>query len=170
MHTRSGLLQTFSGALIGALAVAGAARAVVFEPVGSQFQVNTFTTSGQGRSRVAGDSVGDFVVVWSSPGSSGTDTSSLSIQGQRYAANGSAVGAEFQVNTYTTSGQSLPAVAMDSDGDFVVVWTSNESAGSDASGASIQGQRYASSGSTVGAQFQVNSYTTGSQSFSTDFP
>jgi len=33
-------------------------------------------------------------------------------------------GPEFLVNTYTTSGQSLPSVAMDADGDFVVAWTS----------------------------------------------
>ena len=46
---------------------------------------------------------GDFVVVWESNGSSGTDTSSWSIQGQRYASNGSTLGAQFQVNTYTTS-------------------------------------------------------------------
>ena len=33
-------------------------------------------------------------------------------------------GGEFQVNTFTPSGQSFPAVAMDADGDFVVAWNS----------------------------------------------
>ena len=32
------------------------------------------------------------------------------------------VGLEFQVNSYTTNQQEDPAVATDSDGDFVVVW------------------------------------------------
>ncbi|HEX2464373.1 MAG TPA: hypothetical protein VHR17_07075, partial [Thermoanaerobaculia bacterium] len=33
-------------------------------------------------------------------------------------------GAEFQVNTFTPSGQYVPALASDGDGDFVVTWTS----------------------------------------------
>ncbi len=126
-------------------------------------QVNTYTTSDQAFSSVALDADGDFVVVWHSNGSSGTDSSSFSIQGQRYASGGSTVGGQFQVNTYTTSSQYRPSVAIDADGDFVVVWRSNGSGGTDSSSFSIQGQRYASDGSTVGAQFQVNTYTTSGQ-------
>ena len=73
---------------------------------------------------VAADADGDFVVVWESDGSSGTDTSCTSIQGQRYASTGAPQGAQFQVNTYTTSYQRRPAVAADAAGDFVVVWDS----------------------------------------------
>ncbi len=68
------------------------------------------------------DADGDFVVVWFSYGSGGTDSSSISVQGQRYASDGSTVGGEFQVNTYTTSSQKDPSVSLDADGDFVVVW------------------------------------------------
>ena len=53
---------------------------------------------------------GDFVVVWQSYGSSGGDTSYSSVQGQRYAAGGAALGGEFQVNAYTTSTQRYPSV------------------------------------------------------------
>ena len=53
-------------------------------PVGAQFQINSYTTNIQERSSVAADADGDFVVVWQSKGSSGTDTSYSSIQGQRY--------------------------------------------------------------------------------------
>jgi len=127
---------------------------------GAQFQVNTYTTSSQDRPSVAADADGDFVVVWLGSGSSGTDTSSTSTQGQRYASDGSTRGLEFQVNTYMTSGQGEPSVATDADGDFVVVWTSDGSSGTDGSYTSIQGQRYASDGSTQGAQFQVNTFTT----------
>ena len=67
---------------------------------------------------------GDFVVVWDSYGSSGTDTSSISVQGQRYASDGSAQGAQFQINTYTTAVQDSPCVAAAADGDFIVVWNS----------------------------------------------
>ena len=132
---------------------------------GTQFQVNSFTTSFQQAPSVAADADGDFVVIWESFASSGTDTSTWSIQGQRYASDGSTQGAQFQVNTYTTGSQYFPAVAADADGDFVVVWDSNGSSETDTSSWSVQGQRYASDGSAQGAQFQVNSYTTGVQYF-----
>ena len=131
---------------------------------GDQFQVNTYTTDRQDFPAVGLDGAGGFVIVWHSDGSSGSDGEYGSIQGQRYASDGSTVGDEFQVNTYTTSGQSRPAVGPDGAGGFVVVWESFGSSGSDDEGGSIQGQRYASDGSTVDDQFQVNTYTTSSQS------
>jgi hypothetical protein len=132
-------------------------------PRGSQFQINTYTTSDQSTPSVSADGAGNFTVVWTSRGSSGTDTSYDSIQGQRYASNGSALGAEFQVNTYTSLYQRHPAVAADSAGGFVVVWESRRSSGTDSSLHSIQGQRYASDGSMRGVQFQVNTFTTADQ-------
>jgi hypothetical protein len=91
---------------------------------------------------VAAEADRDFVVVWNSVGSSGTDTISNSVQGQRYASNGSTQGAQFQVNTYTTNYQSYPSVAANINGNFVVVWHSYGSSGTDTSPTSIQGQRY----------------------------
>ncbi len=129
------------------------------------FQVNTYTTGDQVFLSVAADADGDFVVVWHSDGSAGTDSLNHSVQGQRYASDGSPAGGEFQVNTYTTSFQTFPSVSMDAEGDFVVVWDSDGSGGTDSSGDSIQGQRYASDGSPVGGEFQVNTYTTNSQVF-----
>ena len=70
------------------------------------------------------------------------------------------VGPEFQVNTYTTSAQAGPSVSHGSDGSFVVVW---QSYGQDGSGAAVEGQRYDSTGTPSGDEFQVNSYTTNSQ-------
>ena len=131
---------------------------------GAQFQVNTYTTSSQGIPSVAADADGDFVVVWQSYGSSGTDTSYASIQGQHYASDGSTRGAQFQVNTFTTHIQGNPAVAVDADGDFVVVWQSfTMFLHGSRTDPYIHGQRYASDGSTQGAQFQVNTYTTNYQ-------
>ena len=132
--------------------------------VGVQFQVNTYTTSRQGYPSVTADADGDFVVVWNSDGSSGTDTGSESIQGQRYASDGSTQGAQFQVNTNTTNDQDQPSVAAEANGDFVVAWSSYYgSSGTDTSSWNVQGQRYAANGSTQGAQFQVNTYTTRNQ-------
>jgi hypothetical protein len=69
------------------------------------------------------------------------------------------VGTEFRVNSYTTGSQTDPAVDSDASGNFVVVWTAmHPDFTSD-----IVGQRYASSGIPLGAEFLVNTYTTGSQ-------
>ena len=132
-------------------------------PQGSQFQVNTYTTSSQITPAVAMDVDGDFVVTWRSSGSSGTDTEYSSIQAQRYNSSGTAQAGEFQVNSCTTNDQQYPTVALNADGDFVVVWDSSGSSGTDTDSASIQGQRYNSSGTAQGGQFQVNSYTTSGQ-------
>jgi hypothetical protein len=156
------ILRTAGSALALGLCLAAQVRAQV--PVGGQFQVNGYTTGSQSRPSVAMAADGTFVVAWASEGSPGSDTSAQSIQAQRYAANGSPLGAQFQVNTYTTSFQRTPNVAATPDGRFVVVWLSEGSSGTDNGSDSIQGQRYAADGLPLGAQFQVNDYTLGDQS------
>ena len=151
--------------LLGLALGIGAARAQEPLPRGDEFQVNSYTTNNQSRPEVATDADGNFVVVWQSRGSFGTDTDYSSIQGQRYDAEGNPFGGEFQVNSYTTGRQKNPDVAMDTQGDFVVIWRSPGSFGTDSSGYSVQGQRYDASGAPVGSEFQVNSYTTSSQYF-----
>ena len=58
---------------LGILSLAGLPGSARAQAVGSEFQVNTYTTSNQttgffagGRHLVAGDASGNFVVVWSS--------------------------------------------------------------------------------------------------------
>jgi hypothetical protein len=131
-------------------------------PVGSEFQVNSYTTGYQLNASVSELAGGGFVVTWQSYGSAGSDASDYSIQGQRYAGDGSELGGQFQVNSFAAGNQNYPAVAA-GGGGFVVVWGSGGSAGTDASGYSIQGQRYTTGGTPQGGQFQVNSYTTGNQ-------
>ncbi len=123
--------------------------------VGGEFQVNTYTTDAQYSPQVAADADGDFVVVWPSLGQDGNVSGAF---GQRYTSAGAPLGGEFQVNTYTTGRQFLPAVAADTDGDFVVVWTSDHDGDRD-----VFGQRYTSAGATTGAEFEVNTYTTNNQ-------
>ncbi len=106
--------------------------------LGGEFQINTYTTDRQENASVVFDDVGDFIVVWDSAGSSGNDNSVLSVQGQRYASDGSAVGDEFQINTYTTDSQQAPKIAVDSNGDYLAVWHSDGSNGTDNFGFSIQ--------------------------------
>jgi hypothetical protein len=128
-------------------------------PNGSEFLVNTYTTSGQQNPSVAMDDAGDFVVVWHS---AYQDGDAFGIFGQRFNAACVAQGSEFQVNTQTSSDQAWPSVAMDADGDFVVTWEDRyEAAGTD--GSDVFGQRYNSAGVVQGGEFQVNTYTTSVQ-------
>ncbi len=118
-------------------------------PVGADdVQVNTYTTGSQLLPSVAFSAAGDFVVVWKSTGSG-----DYSVQAQRYTSDGSTAGSEFQVNTYDTGIQRQGVVALSAAGDFVVVWESDGSSGTDTTESSIQGQRYAADGSTVGGEF-----------------
>src|SRR5262245_15429986 len=139
------------------------------DPVGDEFQVNTYTTDVQSAPEVAAQPDGGFVVVWqSSPGfygSGGQDGSSAGVFGQRFDATGARAGGEFQVNTYTTGPQDAPDVAADEDGNLVVTWRSAGFGGAtqDGSEAGIFARHLTGDGAPVGPEFQVNTYTTGGQ-------
>ncbi len=126
---------------------------------GSAFQVNSFTINDQDSAAVAMDASGNFVVVWESDGQ---DYSGEEIYGQRYAANGQALGAEFRVNTTTWSNQGTPAIGMDGAGNSVVAWQSEDQ---DGSGFGIYAQRFDAFGVALGAEFAVNTVTDGAQQF-----
>jgi hypothetical protein len=129
--------------------------------LGTEFQVNTFTPGGQFAAAVAADDGGEFVVVWTDD--SYLDGSGRGIFGQRFASDGSAQGTEFQVNTHTAGNQEIAKVARDPlSGDFVVVW---HSYAQDGDNFGVFGQRFGSDGSTQGTEFQVNTYTTGRQTY-----
>lgn len=129
-------------------------------PLGSEFQINTYTFSSQALPAIAFSPVsGDFVVTWISYEQDGN---SSGIYARRYNSSGAAQSGEFQVNTYTTGLQTLPAIAFSPiSGEFVVTWMSS---GQDGSNNGIYAQRYDSSGVAQGGEFQVNTYTTDSQS------
>jgi hypothetical protein len=122
---------------------------------GGEFLVNSYTTGTQFYGAVATNATGRFVVVWQS---AGQDGSNYGIFGQRFDAEGTPLGDEFAVNTYTTDRQGGPAVALDGAGNFVVVWTSVP--GQDGSNQGVFGRRYDASGAAVGDEFLVNEYTT----------
>lgn len=85
---------------------------------------------------------GGFGVVWYSFDSA-WDTDRSSIEARLFFPDGSPRAAEGPVNTYTTDVQKNPAVAVNGDGNFiVVVWESYGSSGNDDDGASVQAQLY----------------------------
>ncbi len=129
-------------------------------PAGDEFRVNIFFTDTQEKPDIASSPNGDFVVVWESEGQEHPSDRD-GIYGRQFLADGTP-GSEFHVNTYTNQEQRVPAVAMDADGDFVVVWSSS---GNDQDGdlGGIFGQRFASDGTPNGEEFLVNTTTTGWQ-------
>jgi hypothetical protein len=118
-------------------------------PLSAEFQVNTYTPGAQTFPDVSVDAAGDFVVAWHSVGDS-TDPNSTEVRARRYAAGGTPLGPDFQINTFTTGFQQFPEVAMDPVGGFVVVWENvNVSL-------PVQGRRYDRNGVPLGDQFPVS--------------
>jgi len=136
-------------------------------PQGPDFRVNTSTGYEHVYPMVAMDAEGNFKIAWTRYESGWPSN----IYAMRYNAAGQPQSApyhlpehdvtpEFMVNTYTTNNQSNSDIAMDPDGNFVVVW---QSQGQDGSVGSIFAQRYDAQGAAQGDEFQVNTYTTNYQ-------
>jgi hypothetical protein len=121
--------------------------------IGTEFQVNSYT-SGQQRAPAVGADGCRVVATWVSADGMGPGV--LGVFGQRYDCNGVRLGGEFLVNTYTPAGQSDSAVSVAESGSFVVVWRSD---GQDGDLDGIFGQRFASGGARTGSEFQINSFT-----------
>jgi len=123
---------------------------------GPQFQVNTFTPGAQVGPAMGMNAAGTSVIAWTSVGQDGDGQG---VFAQRFDSSGARAGLEFQVNTTTAGDQGNPAVAMDTAGNFVIVW---QGAGTgDSFG--IFAQRFDASGNRVGTEFQVNTTTAGDQ-------
>ncbi|MCP4394282.1 MAG: hypothetical protein GY804_08490, partial [Alphaproteobacteria bacterium] len=128
--------------------------------IGSEFPVNTYESNNQRTSSIAALAGGGFVITWESYGQDGD---SYGIYAQLYDASGTAVGNEFRVNTEITSYQQTSSVTALTNGGFIITW---ESYGQDGDGYGIYAQEYGAFGNTVGEEFQVNTYTTNVQRFS----
>ncbi len=132
-------------------------------PTGSAMLVNTYTTGDQGHPAIAMADDGDFVVTWES---NGQDGDSGGMFGQRFDSTGALVSSEFQVNTYTTGVQGeSKSVDIAPDGSFVAVWHSRaqDDGVNSVSGGGVYAQRFGAAAGTVGAEFLVNTTTSGAQ-------
>ncbi|MGE0055708.1 MAG: FG-GAP-like repeat-containing protein [Hyphomicrobium sp.] len=129
--------------------------------LGGEFLVNTFTSGNQSDPTVSALMNGEFVVTWVSVGQSGGG--SASIYGQRFGADGTPLGSEFRVNSYTVGAQISPSIASLQDGGFVITWTSQTQ---DGSGYGVYGQQFDKFGAVLGAEFLVNTSTSGDQNYS----
>ena len=94
--------------------------------LGVAFQVNTFAYDVQYLSKAVGLPDGGFVVVWQSYG---VDGNNWGISGQRYDADGNAIGGEFLINDlqFFSSNQIEPTIDLRADGALIVVWKTDNS-------------------------------------------
>jgi flagellin-like hook-associated protein FlgL len=122
-----------------------------------EFKINATSGNTIQNSDITQLSDGNFVATYSINGQDGSD---FGIYARKFNASGTALGAEFRVNTFTSNEQRNPSVAALNNGGFVVTW---DSAGQDGSGFGVYGQRYDGTGSAAGSEFLVNQVTSGYQ-------
>ncbi len=94
---------------------------------GVEFRVNTTTVGNQMGPSVTALDDGGFMVTWMSDGQDGDG---WGVYGQRYAADATASGTEFVINTETAGDQWYPSMAALTNGNVVVTWESEEQDGS----------------------------------------
>ena len=120
-------------------------------PIGSEFKVNLGPDAPRAVPQTAMDKAGNFVVVWED---ARNDTKRPDIYARKYFADCSPVDSSFGVNQFLGKERSeAPAIAMSEQGDFIVVW--HEGKG-DVGLFDIYGQRFDSSGDSVGVNFQIS--------------
>jgi len=112
--------------------------------IGSEQQVNTYTTDDQVTPAIAALSNGGYVVSWTV---ASKDGSVWDIYSQLYAASGAPVGGEQRVNSTIDGFQNDPAVTGLANGGYMVTWTSPNG---------IYGQRFDALGHQVGNEIHVN--------------
>ncbi|MEM9449486.1 MAG: Calx-beta domain-containing protein [Cyanobacteria bacterium P01_E01_bin.6] len=125
--------------------------------LGNAFLVNTETTDDQDTPAIAMNANGEFVITWESLAQDGDGDG---VFAQRYDNTGTKVGGEIAVNTFTSSNQDDPSVAIDAEGNFLIAW---ESFGQDGSSDGVYGQYFDNTGAKQGSEFLINTFTTNNQ-------
>jgi len=116
-------------------------------PLGSEFRVNTNTNDKQLCPRAAMNNTGKCVIVWES--ANVPEDGKKAICSQLYDSNGLKIGTEFVVNDGPSDGR-YPNAAIDSQGNFAVVWMQDKSSNS------IIGRLYNADGSPKVEPFEVS--------------
>jgi hypothetical protein len=118
----------------------------ITSPQGDPFLMNADTTPARGNSSIARDASGGYVIVWNEAGEA--------IRGQRFDRDGTPIGENFTVITNAQAELSIPLVASDPSGNFVVAWTVDTPTNDD-----IFARRYDHNGVTLGDPLPVNTFT-----------
>ena len=121
---------------------------------GSETKANTTTTNNQQNPTIGMEQNGGFAIAWESYGQDKVNTTG--IYHQRFAATGTTIGNESQVNTTTTNHQSEPNIAMDAAGNYYIAWSSYAT---DGSFYGVYLQAYNDLGEAYGGEIIVNTRT-----------
>ncbi len=124
--------------------------------LGTEFQVNVFTTGDQTFPDVAMQPSGGFVVVWQDHEQAGKP----GILGRLYDATGAPDSGEFDIPENVGATKERPRIATGADGSFTVAW---EASPQDGSSRGVFARRFAADASPLSSEFQVNTFTAGSQ-------
>ncbi len=127
------------------------------DPQGPAFQVNSYTTGGQGSPAVTAKGDDEFVVVWFSAVGEPPEIEQT-LEGQRFQTDGTPVGSQFPVTPDTVQ-LFAPSIAATAGGEFVVVWRNYDFV----DGYKIRAQRMSADGMPLNDQFQVGTYPTNRQ-------
>jgi hypothetical protein len=135
-------------------------------PLGDVVRVNTFLPGAQffpgdqTAPSIAMDDQGNYVIVWDS-----TIVGAIGhvVNGRRFAADGTPLGVDgspanaeqFQVDGLPRTSTTLPRVAVDADGDFVVTWQGNDP-GNSANGSEIFAKRFSRQTGALEPPISVN--------------
>jgi len=130
-----------------------ARRFVSMSPSGDEFLVNTTSARTQTEPDVAVSLTGRAVITWNG----WTSSDDRDVFMRIYTAAGVPATGEIRVNSSTAYSQAKPAVKFRHDGSIVVVW---ESWGQDAAGGyGVYARLFDSTGTPLGGEIPVNSYT-----------
>ena len=120
--------------------------------VSGEAQVHTWTEDWQNRSQIVELSGGRLLATWES---TGLDGSRQAVSGQLFAADGTRIGGEFQINQHEPGSQFKPQVAALADGGFVVVFEQWGTAFPTSSGVDVTARIYDANGAPIGDEFHV---------------
>jgi hypothetical protein len=125
------------------------------DPVGEEFQINSYTTGHQILPTITRLGGGNFVVAWYAYETDGGDTSGTNVQRRMLDASGAPVGADLQMNDYPTGDQLRPVTAPTDDGGFLALWYDGD----------IHSRRFDASGAIASDDLLINTYTTAGQDY-----
>lgn len=117
------------------------------KPQGNPFRVTSCATCREEKPAVAGLTSGSFLAIWE--GTSAKDANGIS--GRLFSGTGTAAAADFQVNKDAAPDQYDAAIARDSQGNFIAVWSEVANGNSE-----IKAQRLLPTGALLGNPIQVS--------------
>ena len=127
------------------------------EPLGTNFQVNLATASGQLAPAVAHEPGAGFVVAWETAAE--TDGDGRSIRRLQVDTAGQPVGSELQVNLLTAGNQTGAEVVGGADGGFLVAWNGRDVGSS----AGVKARIFGPQGDDPTSELEVNGSEAGTQ-------